>query len=607
MVTPSLRRDSLVLYKARPARIRQSGKKLEIELAGGDRVKVRPKDIALLHPGPLESLGQLQPQQGEPETAWELLAGETTSLADLADLAYGAYTPATAWAAWQLVDDGLYFYGTPKAVVARTPDDLAQVRAAREVKAAAEAARAAFLERVRAAQVLPEDALFLREVEDLALRRRSNSKLLRDLGRAETAESAHALLLDLGTWDWTVDPYPQRLGLPTAEVAIPLPDLPDEPRVDLTHLPAFAIDDEGNEEPDDALSLEGDRLWVHVADVAALVPPDSAADLEARARGATLYLPEGGAPMLPPQAIHRLGLGLADLSPALSFGLDLDTAGDIIDVEIVPSWVRVTRLSYAAADGRLDEEPLRGLWCLAQRCQARRERQGAISLELPEVKMCVDGDQVVIRPLLPLRSRALVTEAMLLAGEGVARFAVERQIPIPFTTQDPPDTDERPQDLAGFFALRRALKPGQPSSVPGLHAGLGLAIYAQTTSPLRRYLDLVVHQQMRAHLRGEPLLDAQQVLERIGAAAAVTGSVRHAERLARRHWTLVYLLQRPGWRGQAILVDKRDRRGTAIIPDLDLDARVHLRQDLPLNSPLTLSLRGVHLATLDAHFEVVNE
>lgn len=607
MVTPSLRRDSLVLYKARPARIRQSGKKLEIELAGGDRVKVRPKDIALLHPGPLESLGQLQPQQGEPETAWELLAGETTSLADLADLAYGAYTPATAWAAWQLVDDGLYFYGTPKAVVARTPDDLAQVRAAREVKAAAEAARAAFLERVRAAQVLPEDALFLREVEDLALRRRSNSKLLRDLGRAETAESAHALLLDLGTWDWTVDPYPQRLGLPTAEVAIPLPDLPDEPRVDLTHLPAFAIDDEGNEEPDDALSLEGDRLWVHVADVAALVPPDSAADLEARARGATLYLPEGGAPMLPPQAIHRLGLGLADLSPALSFGLDLDTAGDIIDVEIVPSWVRVTRLSYAAADGRLDEEPLRGLWCLAQRCQARRERQGAISLELPEVKMCVDGDQVVIRPLLPLRSRALVTEAMLLAGEGVARFAVERQIPIPFTTQDPPDTDERPQDLAGFFALRRALKPGQPSSVPGLHAGLGLALYAQTTSPLRRYLDLVVHQQMRAHLRGEPLLDAQQVLERIGAAAAVTGSVRHAERLARRHWTLVYLLQRPGWRGQAILVDKRDRRGTAIIPDLDLDARVHLRQDLPLNSPLTLSLRGVHLATLDAHFEVVNE
>jgi hypothetical protein len=100
--------------------------------------------------------------------------------------------------------------------------------------------------------------------------------------------------------------------------------LPEEERLDLTHLPALAIDDKGNQEPDDALSLEGDRLWVHVADVAALVPPESAADLEARARGATLYLPEGAVPMLPWAAIGRLGLGLSEISPALSFGLDLD-------------------------------------------------------------------------------------------------------------------------------------------------------------------------------------------------------------------------------------------------------------------------------------------
>lgn len=599
-----LRRDGLVLYKARPARVRALGKKIEIELDGGEILSVRPKDVEVLHAGPCASLGELSSAVGEVETAWELLAGQTTNLAELAELIYGDYTPATAWAAWQLVDDGLYFRGTPTEVVARTAEEVAQEQAAREARAAQEEARSAFLKRVRAGVVLPEDGSFLRRIEDLALGRRSKSRLLHDLGRTETPEVAHALLLELGAWDGMIDPYPQRLGLPTAAPEVELPDLPEEPRLDLTHLPAFAIDDEGNQEPDDALSLEGDRLWVHVADVAALVAPESAADLEARARGATLYLPEGAAPMLPWTAIGRLGLGLVEISPALSFGLDLDAAGEVAGVQIAPSWVRVTRLTYEEAEERLDEEPFRSFHRLAGVAQARREERGAISLDLPEVKVSVQDGKVSIRPLPPLRSRQLVTEAMLLAGEAVGHFGLERGLPIPYTTQDPPETDERPVDLAGMFSLRRSLKPSEPSSVPGSHASLGLGLYVQATSPLRRYLDLVVHQQVRAHLRGEGLLDAQEVLARVGATAAVAGSVRQAERLARRHWTLVYLTQHPGWRGDGVLVEQRGSRGTFIIPELDLDARVHLRRDLPLNSVVTLAVRQVRLPTLEVFFRV---
>jgi exoribonuclease-2 len=44
------------------------------------------------------------------------------------------------------------------------------------------------------------------------------------------------------------------------------------------------MDDEGADTPDDALSLEGDRIWVHIADVAALAPPGSPVDDEARSR-----------------------------------------------------------------------------------------------------------------------------------------------------------------------------------------------------------------------------------------------------------------------------------------------------------------------------------
>ena len=607
-----IHQDSLVLYKARPARVKRAGKKLEIELEGDETLSVRPKDVVLLHPGPVDRaqialfVDDRQMLAGEVETAWELLAGQVTTLAELAELAYGEYTPGSAWAAWQVVDEGLYFHGEPEEVIARTPQEVAVERAAREARAAEEQERAAFVERVRAGQILPDDGLHLREVEDLALGRTSKSRLLRELGRAETAETAHALLLELGYWGPTINPYPQRLGLPLSPPEVELPGLSEKERVDLTHLTSLAIDDEGNQEPDDALSLDGNRLWVHVADVAALVPPGGAADVEARARGATLYLPEGTVPMLPWEAIHRLGLGLAEVSPALSFGLDWDVAGELMSVEVVPSWVRVTRLTYEEAEARLDEEPLRGLHRLAVDRQARRAAQGAIRIDLPEVRMRVEEDQVSIRPVLPLRSRDLVTEAMLMAGEAAGHFALERQIPLPFTTQDPPEMDERPGDLAGMYGLRRSLKPSQQSGVPGPHAGLGLEVYVQATSPLRRYLDLVVHQQLRAYLRGETLLNAQEVLERIGATSAVAGTVAQAERLARRHWTLVCLMQRPGWRGQGVLVDRRRRQGTVLIPDLDLEPRVHLRQDLPLNSVVTLALRQVRLAALEAHFQMID-
>jgi exoribonuclease-2 len=597
-------RDSLVLYKGRPARVQQLGKKLEIELEEGQILKVRPKDVVLLHPGPMQGLDDLQPQEGEVETAWELLAGETTTLRELAELAYVDYRPATAWAAWQLVEDGLYFHGTPEEVQARAAEGLAEERESRQARASQEQAKAAFLERVRMGQVLPADWSFLREVADLALGRTDKSRVLREIGFAETPESAHAMLLELGIWDHSIDPYPQRLGLPTSPPEVEVPDLPQETRVDLTHLSAWAIDDEGNQEPDDALSLEGGRLWVHVADVAALVTPDSTSDLEARARGASLYLPEGTVPMLPWPAAEQLGLGLAETSPALSFGLDLGAAGEIAGVEVVPSWVRVTRLTYEEAEARLEEEPFHSLYRVAELNRARREARGAVEIELPEVRMRVEGDQVRIQPLVPLRSRELVTEAMLMTGEAVGRFASEREIPIPFTVQDPPETEERPRDLAGMFGLRRYLKPSQQSTVPGSHAGLGLEVYVQATSPLRRYLDLVVHQQLRAHLRGEPPLEMQGILERIGATSAVAGSVRQAERLARRHWTLVYLMQHPGWRGDGVVVERRGRQGTVLLPALDLDVRMHLRPSLELNSQVSLVPREVKLATLEAHFQV---
>ena len=605
MTDAALHPNSLVLFKNRPARVLQAGDSLEIELENSKTLKVRPKDVALLHPGPLHALADLQTEDGEVETAWELLAGGNTTLAELAELVYGAYTPPTAWLAWQLIAEGLYFGGTAAEIVAHTEEEVARKRAAREARAAAERAWSDFMERLRAGKLVAEDRRHLGEIEALALGKRTSSRALRELGRTQSPERAHALLCELGHWDVTVNPYPQRLEVDTRVPQAPLPDLPDEARIDLTHLDAFAIDDEGSKDPDDALSWHDNRLWVHVADVAALVPPDSDVDLEARARGCNLYLPEGTIPMLPPAATQTLGLGLHETSPALSFGLEVNADGGIVKTEMVPSWVRVTRLTYGEVEARLEESPFRELMRLAELSQTRRRAQDAVFIELPELKVQAENGQVSLQPLAPLKSRDLVAEAMLRAGEAAAQFALAQNIPLPFTTQAAPEAPQAVEGLAGMFALRRTLKRSVQTGEPAPHAGLGLAAYARATSPLRRYLDLVVHQQLRAYLRGDALLDSQQILERVGAAETVTYNRVQAERLSRRHWTLVYLLAHPDWRGAGVVVEKRGPRTTVLIPDLGLEPVLTLRDNPELNTVLPLTLTGVSLPDLDPHFQVV--
>jgi exoribonuclease II len=602
MANQNIGRDSLVLYKNKPARVREIGEKLEIELPEGELLRVRLKDVELLHVGPLESLNQLSHKDGEVKTAWELLQGTTTNLTDLAELVYGADTPAHAWAAWQLVDDGLYFRGTPQEINVCSPQEVEEEINTRQTKADEEEAWNNFMERVQSGQFSPEDRRFLREVEDLALGRRTNSRVLQAMGRSETSENAHALLLETGYWDVIQDPYPLRLEINTSTPDVPLADLPEEERKDLTGLLAFAIDDEGSHDPDDAISIEGERIWVHIADTAALIPPDSPADLEARARGTSIYLPEGIVPMLPSRAVQVLGMGLQDRSPALSFGIQLDNSGQIDDIEIVPSWVKVQRLTYVQADTLLETDPLKDIYKLAQKYQSRRRANGALFIDLPEVKLKVNDGQVQITPIPALRSRDLVREVMLMAGEAVARYAIQHEIPIPYATQESVNPTELPEGLAGLFALRRMLKRSQVSSIPGSHAGVGLDVYSRVTSPLRRYLDLVVHQQLRAYFRGEAILDNQALIERIGESEAISNTANRAEQLAERHWTLVYLLQHPDWEGEGILVEKRNQRGKVLIPELALEPQIHLREDLPLNSSVQLGVRGVDLPELEAYF-----
>ena len=595
--------NSLVLLKTKPARVIRVADKVELDLGKGKTAKVRLKDVILLHPGPLQSLDELRTLAGEVEIAWEIMAGETTGLLELAELIYDQITPSTAWSTWEYVTEGLYFHGTdPSEIHVRDTEELEKERAAREAKDADERAWTDFIGRVRQGAVLPAEVENLAGVEALAYGRTSQSRVLRELGRGPTPETAHALLLKLGQWDETKNPYPKRFELPESTPDHDVPDLPEEEREDLTHLPAFAIDDEGNQDPDDAISIDGDYLWIHVADAAALAPPRSHLDQEARARAANVYLPETTIPMLPPAATHKLGLGLSETSPALSFRVKLTEDGDIEDVHIVRSMVKVTRLSYAEADTQLDQSPLAEILAYTGRFNKARINNGCISIDLPEVKIRVQEGEVVISPLPRLRSRNMVTEAMLMAGEAAARFALEKQIPFPFTTQAPPETSQRPTDMAGQFAFRKHLKRSFTKTSPDPHTGLGLELYTRATSPLRRYLDLVAHQQIRAFLRDEELLSPQEITERVGATEAMFDSLRRTERFSNKHWSLVYLMHNPEWQGEGVVVEQRGKRATVIIPDLGLESSLQL-EDMPdLNGRINLAVKKVDLPELSVRF-----
>jgi exoribonuclease-2 len=597
--------DSLVLYKIRPARVVSVGEKIEIEIDGGQTKRVRPKDILLLHPGPLHRLADLTPRTGQLEEAWELLEGAETDLKELAELVYAEYTPATAWAAWELLSDGLYFEGTPELIRPRSRDTIEQQRAERDAKARAQQEQAEFMTRLAEERIIAEDRARLAEVERLANQQAEHSRILKALDLPETPQSAHRMLVKVGYWPTQHNPYPARFGAAITDPDLPVPGVPDEERLDLTHLPAYAIDDEGNQDPDDALSIDGERIWVHVADVAALVAPDSDMDREARARGANLYLPEGIINMLPGAVTEQLGLGLQQVSPALSFGFICADDGGLVDIDIRPTLIRATRLTYAEAETSLADAPFERLVAAAERYRARRAAHGAASIELPEVALRVVNGELEIRPIDRHGSRALVTDLMLMAGEAAARFCSQRGLPIPYATQPAPEQIQQPEGMAAMYAYRRQFKPSRTSVEPGSHFGLGLDVYARATSPLRRYADLLVHQQIRALLHDQQPLTAEQISARAGEADQSGVAVRRTERQSNQHWKLLYLMQKKGWKGEAVVVELGDRKTTVIIPELALEGKVRAKQALALNQRIRLSVVEVDLPDLDCRFRVL--
>ena len=331
---------------------------------------------------------------------------------------------------------------------------------------------------------------------------------------------------------------------------IPLDIAESELRVreDLRSTPVFTIDPDNARDFDDAVHVTdaegGWSIGIHIADVSHYVKPGTALDREALRRGNSVYLPDRVLPMLP----ERLSNTVCSLRPnedhlTKSVFVEFDRAGRIKSYRFAATVIRsVARLTYREAFAILQREPtspiegdLHRAWQLAAILRERRFKQGALELDMPEVRVVLDGDGRAVGLVREENdiSHQLIEEFMLLANELVARQTRERLIPSVYRIHEEPDVQRladyrdqirsygievgdlsqrremqrflkmlvgRPEEAALKIGLLRSLRKAAYSPDALGHYGLTKTDYTHFTSPIRRYADLLVHRSFAAML-----------------------------------------------------------------------------------------------------------
>jgi exoribonuclease II len=585
------------------------------------------------------------------EVAWELLVedGEVVTPKEMANLLFSETQPAQCYAAHCLLsDDKMYFKQKGDAYEPRTAAQVTERKHQLEVESLKARGQQEFLERVEQAlkgenvewqrhdrhriEALEKYAALIADTVRTGVTYDSLSRAypppgtvletMNMLSRPATPQGAFQLLVDLGIWSANENLFLRRSSIPVqfpskvVEVAQQRlesspPDL-DTNRLDLTHLKVYTIDDESTTEIDDGLSWEQlpdgrDRLWVHIADPTRWLIPEDELDLDARKRGSTVYLPTGMIPMFPEVlATGPMSLIQGKICYSLSFSIILDQHGAVTDYSIHASLIKPTyRLTYEDVDEMLElgvqaEPEIAAIAIGAEKRKTWRYSQGAISINMPEATIKVKGDEISIDLLQDSRSRQLVAEMMIVAGEVAARYGKENNIPLPFRGQPQPELPPEEELIllpAGFVrscAMRRCMPKSEMSITPLRHAGLGLDTYTQATSPIRRYSDLLTHFQIKAHLRGEVLpFSAEQLKEVMMTVTSITQEVVMVERQTNRYWSLEYLRRNNDEIWEAtVLMWLREDSGLALIliEDLGLQLPMFFKRDVNLGDEILIKV-----------------
>lgn len=597
----------MVAYKGKPSRIvSQNTHKFELEFADGSTRKVREKDFRFIHS---EFIKVNESCTHADVAVLSDFQEETLTLQEITEWLFDEYTAQNAWCTCLLVEDGLYFYWQKDKIFVRPAEQVENIQAKRDAEALELKNLAHCIDNITNNIYDEQDLPYIQQIEKVALNQSKHTKILSAINIENTPEAAYKLLLRLKYFDPSFNPYPARFDVPKdEEIEV---NSPEVDRTDLTHLHSYAIDNVGSTDADDAISIDGDKIWVHIADVSAIVVPGSDLDAYAQERASNLYLPEQILHMLPISITELCALGISETSNALSVGFVLEE-GEINNIEVIRSLIKVTNISYDEADDFLDKNKhLSKLKAVVEAHKQYRDAHNAISLDLPNVDVRFRDDLVTITAQKSSQSRELIAEMMIMAGRAIAKFSVENDIVMPYAIQDEGDFPKETLDnkgsltLSASFKATKCFKRSATSTKPLQHYGLGLEAYLRVTSPLRRYLDLLVHQQLSSFISGEKTLEKDKVKEIIGITNATMPDIGKTTRASNDHYKCLYLMQNPKWQSEGVVVDTRGDKALFMIPEIGMMTQIKFKTLPGLDEKVLLRVSSVDLVERSVNFQPV--
>ncbi|WP_066252969.1 ribonuclease catalytic domain-containing protein [Hydrogenophaga flava] len=434
------------------------------------------------------------------------------------------------------------------------------------------------------------------------------------------------------------DQFPKGTGFP----ALQAPAITDE--LPVAAVQAFSIDDSHTTEIDDALSLQGlgsgtVTLGIHIAAPGLAIKPDDAIDHVARQRLSTVYMPGHKITMLPDEVVQRYTLEAGRDCPAVSLYVSFDEATlelkdsrtalervpiahnlrhDQLDSVITDAWLTGdTPVDTASAEIATLQPTLAFLFRLAKHLKAQREvvRGKPETFTRPDYTFKLhgvtggepDGSETVV---IGTRSRGapldlMVAEAMILANSHWGQWLAACGVP-------------------GIYRSQASLAPGvkvRMGTKVAPHAGIGVKAYAWSTSPLRRYVDLVNQWQIIACARhgttaalAAPFKpkDANLFAVISGFDAAYT-AYNGFQNGMERFWTLKHLQQTGTTELTATLIkDNLVRADTLplVLPVLGaegLPRGAHVRVRLGAIDEIALDVSGTVIERLDGPVGALDE
>lgn len=500
----------------------QAGEAYQVELASGKRTKVKVKDVLLQFdkPTPAELHEQAKAVAAEIDLdfLWEVAGEDEFGFAELGAEYFG-HAPLPFEAAGLILSlhgAPIYFYKKGRGRYKAAPEQsLRAAQAGIEKKKQQALIQAQYVDELKANR-LPEAMRNI--VQQLLFKPDKNTIEYKALEAAcdELHTNPQRLMLAVGGMasphqlhmaKFLFENFPRGAGFPD----VPLPVAPTN--LPLADVRAFSIDDVTTTEIDDAFSVvrldDGTvRVGIHIAAPGLGIKPDDAVDKMARARMSTVYMPGDKITMLPDSIVEAFTLAEGKTCPALSLYATLDPAdwrvvSTVTRAELVPI---ANNLRHNDLDALVNEDTLASgvgeyahkeelalLWQWAQHLeQGRMAKREAFGLK-PEQNNRVDFNFYVEDDVVTISRRKrgapldkIVAELMIFANSSWGKMMHEHGVPGIYRSQG---------GGTGGWAAKMQVRMVTHAAP---HQGLGVDQYAWSTSPLRRYTDLVNQWQILA-------------------------------------------------------------------------------------------------------------